>query len=182
MTGLVFVDTNVLLYSVDTHEGAKHQAARQWMDKLWQDRVGRTSVQVLSEFYVNATRLLSQRLDSEQVWGQVVALSAWEPQPIDFDVLQLGQKVQARHRLSWWDSLVVAAANRQGCGTLLTEDLQHGAVYSGVTALNPFRAGVQEARAMYAPQLDAPTPRGRGRPKKAPLLPALQVQRQAGGD
>ena len=167
MTGLVFVDTNVLLYAVDTREGAKHHAARQWMDRLWRERSGRTSVQVLSEFYVNATRMLSGRLNAEQAWEHVSALSEWDPQSIDVGLLDSGRGVQARYGLSWWDSLVVAAAHRQGCGSLLTEDLQRGAVYAGVTVLCPFQAGVQEDRPPYAPTLAAPVPRGRGRPRKA---------------
>lgn len=166
MTGLVFVDTNVLLYAIDTSDGAKHRSAREWMDKLWRGRTGRTSVQVLSEFYVNATRLLSRGLSKEHAWEHVVALSEWAPQPIDFQILELGRQVQARHGLSWWDSLIVAAAYAQGCGILLTEDLQHDADYSGVTAVNPFVARVQEASGRFGPTL-APSPlRGRGRPRK----------------
>jgi predicted nucleic acid-binding protein len=121
---------------------------------------------VLSEFIFNATRKLSPGLPPEQAWEHVVALSAWDPQATDFLVLQLGMQVQSRHGLSWWDSLIVAAAHRQGCGTLLTEDLQHGAVYAGVTVLDPFRTGVQEATQGYAPQLAPLPPRGRGRPRK----------------
>jgi len=166
MTGLVFVDTNVLLYALDSREGSKHRFASDWMGRLWRERTGRTSVQVLSEFFVNATRKLSPGLPRQQAWEQVVALSAWDPQAIDFPVLQIGMEVQSRHGLSWWDSLVVAAAHRQGCGTLLTEDLQHGAVYAGVTVLSPFHTGVQEARQHCAPQLAPSLPRGRGRPRK----------------
>jgi len=166
MTGLVFVDTNVLLYAIDSREGSKHQCASDWLGRLWRERNGRTCVQVLSEFFVNATRKLSLGLPREQAWEHVVALSAWDPQATDFLVLQLGMQIQSRYGLSWWDSLVVAAAHRQGCGTLLTEDLQHGAVYAGVTVLNPFRTGVQEAGQHYAPQLAPPLRRGRGRPRK----------------
>ena len=106
-------------------------------------------------------------LSKEQAWEHVVALSEWAPQPIDFQILEFGQQVQARHGLSWWDSLIVAAAYAQGCGILLTEDLQHDADYAGVTAVNPFIARVQDAPGRYAPALPSPPLRGRGRPKKA---------------
>lgn len=171
MTGLVFVDTNVLLYAVDTSEVGRHERAREWLQRLWRDRIGRTGVQVLSEFYVNATGRLSPGLPRERAWEFVAALAEWCPQPVDFQVLEIGTQVQARYQLSWWDSLVIAAAQLQGCGTLLTEDLQHEAVYAGVTAINPFLPGVQEDAAVYAPQVAAPQPRGRGRPRKS-LLPA----------
>lgn len=136
------------------------------MGRLWRERNGRTSVQVLSEFFVTATRKLSLGPPREQAWEHVVALSAWDPQATDFLVLELGVQVQSRRGLSWWDSLIVAAAHRQGRGTLLTKDLQHGAVYAGVTVLDPFRTGVQEARKHYAPQLASLPLRGRGRPRK----------------
>jgi predicted nucleic acid-binding protein len=167
MTGLVFVDTNVLLYAIDSRDAAKHHIAREWMERLWQDRNGRTGVQVLSEFYVNATRTLTPPLERSQAWQHVLALREWQPQPVDLQVLEVGQEVQRRHGLNWWDSLVVGAARLQGCATLLTEDLQHGAVYAGVSALNPFRSGISEARTIYAPRLEAPLRRGRGRPRKA---------------
>ncbi len=63
--------------------------------------------------------------------------------------------------------MIVAAANRQNCAMLLTEDLQHGGVYAGVTAHNPFVAGIQESRARYAPTIEPRTMRGRGLPRKA---------------
>ncbi|NJD33016.1 MAG: PIN domain-containing protein [Gammaproteobacteria bacterium] len=165
MTGLVFVDTSVLLYAVDTRDASKHLAARDWMDRLWRERSGRTGVQVLSEFYVNTTRVLAPGLSREEAWDHVSALMEWNPQPVDARVLDLGHQIHVRHGLSWWDSLVVAAAHAQGCALLLTEDLQHGGVYSGVTALDPFRAAVQESRETYMPQIAAQPRRGRGRPR-----------------
>lgn len=128
MTGLVFVDTNVLLYAIGSREGSKHRSASDWLGRLWRERTGRTSVQVLSEFFVNATCKLSPGLPREQAWEHVVALSAWDPQATDSLVLELGMEVQSHHGLSWWESLVVAAAHRQGCGTLLTADLSDGLI------------------------------------------------------
>jgi predicted nucleic acid-binding protein len=166
MTGLVFVDTNVLVYSIDTRDESKHKLAKEWLDRLWRDGSGRTSAQVLSEFYHVVTRRITPGLDPPAAWEQVAALAEWEPQAVDVKLLELGHQIQARHGLNWWDSLIVAAASRLGCSVLLTEDLQHSAVYAGVTALNPFRAGVQESVASYAPSIQPPPRRGRGRPRK----------------
>ncbi len=168
MTGLVFVDTNILLYALDTRDAGKLRVARAWMDRLWRERSGRTGVQVLNEFYVNVTRVLAPGLSREEAWDHVSALMEWNPQPVDLGLLELGYQIQSRYRLSWWDSLVVAAAHAQGCALLLSEDLQHEAVYSGVTVLDPFRVGVQEARDAYVPQIPAQRRRGRGRPRKKP--------------
>jgi predicted nucleic acid-binding protein len=56
MTAPVFVDTNVLLYAVDTADAEKHRAASAWRLELWKSRRGRLSYQVLQEFYVQALR------------------------------------------------------------------------------------------------------------------------------
>ncbi len=66
------------------------------------------------------------------------ALQAWTPFAIDLRVIETAWEVQDRHRLSFWDALVVATAVVNGCKRLLTEDLQHGQNLRGVTVLNPF--------------------------------------------
>jgi len=161
MTGPCFVDANVFIYARDPEERSKQALADQWIAQLWRAGLGRTSSQALSEFYVTVTRKLSQPLSKAEAWADVELFLAWNPQPIDTPVLERAQKVEARFQLSWWDSLIVAAAQVQHCVLLLTEDLQDGAVYGSVTARNPFRLSVQEAVATYGA---APAPRYRSRP------------------
>jgi len=149
MTALVFVDTNVLVYARDAGEPGKQPRAITWLDHLWREALGRTSMQVLSEYYVTVTRKLAPGLPPEEAWDDVSALLAWNPQPVDRDVLTGGHEIERRYRLSWWDSLVVAAAQVQGCAILLSEDLQDGASFAGVTVRNPFAFGVEQARASF---------------------------------
>lgn len=104
-------------------------------------------MQVLSEYYVTVTRKLKPGLPEEQAWDDVEALMTWQPQPVDRATMQRARTIQARHRLSWWDALVVAAAREQGCAVLLTEDLQEGALIDGVRIRNPFTYSVQDAGA-----------------------------------
>jgi len=146
MNAPVFVDTNVLLYARDTSEPAKQPKAAAWLEFLWRERLGRTSVQVLSEYYQNATRKLKPGLPADEAWDDVRALMAWRPEPVDEELLRLGREVEARYRIGWWDSLVVAAAQRQGCALLLTEDLQHGMRFGGVEVIDPFSTEVGEPR------------------------------------
>ena len=167
MTAPVFVDTNVLLYWRDSRDPAKQLRAAEWLAHLWREQTGRTSTQVRSEYYVNVTRKLEPGLKPDDAWDDVHALLAWEPQAIDGPLLERGRAVGARYRLSWWDSLVVAAAQVQGCSLLLTEDLQDGAVYGGVTARSPFTLSLGEDAAAYAAApAAARRPRRRGRPKR----------------
>ena len=144
MTDRVFVDTNVLLYARDPSEGHKHVTARKLVEQLWNDGNGRTSVQVLNEFVDAATRRLSRPLTANEAWDDVASLFAWRPQAIDEGLLRAARAIEQRFKLSWWDSLIVAAAHAQQCGVLLTEDLQHGMTMSGVRVQSPFIGAVNE--------------------------------------
>jgi predicted nucleic acid-binding protein len=139
MTGRIFVDTNVLVYARDASEPEKQARAMEWMERLWRGRVGRTSYQVLSEFYVTVTAKLSPGMPAEDARRDVRALHAWQPLSIDAAVLEGAWAVQGRYGLSWWDSLVVAAAQVLECRWLLTEDLRHGQDLAGVRVVDPFR-------------------------------------------
>jgi predicted nucleic acid-binding protein len=137
MTDPVFVDTNVFLYAVDRADPRKQAAARLWRAELWKSRRGRTSFQVLQEFFVIVTRkALSSR---ENARAEVRDLLAWKPVAVDAVTLERGWKIQDRYKLSFWDALIVAAAQQAMCGYLLTEDLQTGQDMDGVVVVNPFR-------------------------------------------
>jgi predicted nucleic acid-binding protein len=136
---LVFVDTNVLLYEWDTREPEKQARAIEWMRRLWESRRGRISYQVLTEFYVTATRKLKPGMAPAAAQRNVRTLFAWSPVRTDHRSLERAWELQEAHDLSWWDALIVAAAERVGCRYLLSEDLQHGAMVGGVTVIDPFR-------------------------------------------
>jgi hypothetical protein len=99
-------------------------------------------------------------------------LFAWNPQSIDIDVVMRAKEFERRYRLSWWDSLIVGAAQAQCCTLLLTEDMQDRAVYGGVTVRNPFTLGVSEAAVEYAAPPTARPYRSRGRPKRVKPIAA----------
>jgi predicted nucleic acid-binding protein len=167
MTALVFVDTNVLVYARDPRDPAKHAAARAWMESLWHERNGRLSTQVLNEFYQTATRKLQPAMDPQLAWSDVQLLLTWKPQSLDAQLLGEARAVDSRYRLGWWDALIVAAAARQSCSVLLSEDLQDGMAFGSVRVLNPCRHDVREPAAWYAAQpRPRPVHRGRGRPRK----------------
>jgi predicted nucleic acid-binding protein len=167
MTGAVFVDTNVLLYARDLSEPVKQARAKAWLEHLWRERLGRTSVQVLSEFYYNATRKLNPGMTSEDAWSRLQPYLVWSPQPVDHALLARAHEIERRHRLSWWDSMVVGAAQLQGCAMLLTEDLQDGAFYGNVQVRSPFTLEAREPAAAYdaAPAAN-PRHRAPGRPRR----------------
>lgn len=168
MTASVFVDTNVFVYARQARDSRKQSLAAQWLDRLWREQIGCTSIQVLSEYYATLTRKLKPAFSNDEAWEHVRSLLAWNPQPVESDLLLRAFEIQRRYQLNWWDCLIVGAAQLQGCALLLTEDLQDHANYGGVTVRNPFSLGVAEDLAGYDPvRVAHPAHPRRGRPKRA---------------
>ncbi|HUN68169.1 MAG TPA: PIN domain-containing protein [Burkholderiales bacterium] len=166
MTDPCFVDANVFVYAGDPRDAAKQQRAVAWLDLLWQEQRGRTSAQVLSESYVALTRIARANGSNQDVWPSVKKYFVWNPLAIDVNLLRRARAVEERFRISWWDSMVVAAAQVQYCSLLLTEDLQDGMTFGSVTVRSPFTLEVREAAATYQamPRVASPH-RRRGRPR-----------------
>ncbi len=135
---LVFVDTHVLLYGVDDRDPAKRDRARQWLTVCWDRRCGRLSTQVLNEFYANVRRKFATALSAGDARSDVRRYQNWKPWVIDQPTIESAWAAESRYGLSYWDALMVAAAQHQGCRWLLTEDLQHDQQIDGVRIVNPF--------------------------------------------
>jgi len=168
MTAAVFVDTNVFVYARDASKPEKQAAAETWLRQLWIEQRGRTSMQVLCEHYTVVTHKLNPGLAPEDAWEDVTAWLAWKPQLIDGNILARVHTIERRYGLSWWDAMIVAAAQLQDCSVLLTENLQHGFRCEGVTIQSPFAATIAEDRPIYAAvPRRASRHRARGRPPRA---------------
>ncbi len=130
----IFLDTNILLYAAsgDGAEAPKRERAR---ELLGQDKVG-LSVQVLGEFYVNATGKL--KLPEEKVAGVLELLSTYTILPLTEATFWSALALRKRYQTSYWDSAIIAAAKELGCHTIYSEDLNHGQLYDNVRVLNPF--------------------------------------------
>ncbi|MDE2661075.1 MAG: PIN domain-containing protein [Acidobacteriota bacterium] len=135
----VFVDTNVLVYWQDTSDPVKQARAEDWITLLARHRSARTSAQVLVELYSTLTRKLPG-FGAEKAQRIVRGVAAWRPVPRDLAVIERAWHLEERYALSWWDSLIVAAAQASDCRFLLTEDLQHDQSFDGVRVINPFRS------------------------------------------
>lgn len=167
MIGPFFVDTDVLVRSLDAREPDKQARVRGWLEYLWLERLGRTSTQVLGEYYGILTRKLRPSLPLEQARAAVGNLFAWNPRAIDRELIERAWTVETHYRLSPPDSLIVAAAQLETCPVLLSEGLQHGCVYGTVTVLNPVTTEVTEVRDTGPPAAAPYRRRGRGRPRKS---------------
>jgi predicted nucleic acid-binding protein len=138
---LVHVDTNILVYAEDRSHADKHRAARAWLRELWVRHCGRLSTQVLNEFYSVATRRLRPQMLAGDVRAEIRRYQRWNPWVCDHATVENAWAVESRFGLNWWDALIVAAAQQQGCTLLLTEDLQHDQQIDGVRIVNPFLLG-----------------------------------------
>lgn len=138
MSDKVFVDTNVLIYAHDVDAGAKHAVAAGLVKDLWASRLGVLSTQVLQEFYVNVTRKIPAPLARAVARDIVTSYAVWQVEPIDVDRVREASELEERHRLSFWDALILVAARRGGAAKVLSEDLNPGARTNGVLVVNPF--------------------------------------------
>jgi|SRR3989338_7608013 len=146
MTAPVFVDTNVLVYARDAAAGAKQEAAMRWMAHLWRTREGRLSYQVLTEFYLTVTAKLRPGMSGAAARGDIRALTAWRPIPVDGAVMEGAWLMQDRYGLSWWDAVIAASAQAAECPILLSEDFQAGQDLGGVRVVSPFAGGPELLR------------------------------------
>jgi predicted nucleic acid-binding protein len=132
-----FIDTNILLYSIsDTPDEARK--SRIATDLLDRDG-GALSVQVLQEFYVQATRATrASRLTHDTAASLINTWMRFAVQDNTVDVMKHALAIKAKHQLSYWDSAIVAAACAQGCREIWSEDMTHGRQVEGARVVNPF--------------------------------------------
>jgi predicted nucleic acid-binding protein len=134
-----FLDTNIFVYSFDRSSAAKAQRSAQLIRQAVATRKGVVSYQVVQEFFNVALRRFAQPMsiaEAEQYLGAVFRplLVVQSSQALYSEALRLKDK----HRLSWYDSLIVAAAIEAQCGALYSEDLQHGQRFGDLRVENPF--------------------------------------------
>ena len=133
-----FVDTNVLLYAASTAEDERPKKERALAILAGDDVV--LSVQVLQEFYVQATRASrGDKLEQELAVALVESWLRFRLQEVTVAVLRNALAAAARWQISYWDAAIVEAAREAGCPTILSEDLQDGMDFGGVRVTDPFR-------------------------------------------
>jgi predicted nucleic acid-binding protein len=133
-----FLDTNVLLYSIsdDPAEAGKRTRAV----TLLSDDDNALSVQVLQEFYVQATRSTRPKpLPHDIAAGLIRTWLRFRVQEMTVPVLLDALKIKGRYGISYWDAAIIAAARTLGCRELCSEDMADGCDYDGTTVVNPFR-------------------------------------------
>ena len=133
-----FVDTNVLVYAYDRGAGNKHLQARRAIGQLWDEGTGALSTQVLQEFYVNVRRKSRRPISIRSARSLVADYMVWDPVVNDGTSILEAMDAERRHKISFWDALIVVAAQKCEADVLLSEDFNHGQKYGSVRVVNPF--------------------------------------------
>jgi predicted nucleic acid-binding protein len=134
---IVFVDTNILIYAHDRDAGVRWQRASQVVGELWEARSGRVSVQVLQEFFAVATGKLKSTVGVAAAREVIRNYSPWVTAPTGVDTVLRATEIAEIAQISFWDGMIVAAAERSGATKLYTEDLNDGQVIAGIRVINP---------------------------------------------
>jgi predicted nucleic acid-binding protein len=133
-----FVDTNILLYSISTDPLEERKAAI--AEELFHTRDLALSVQVLQEFYVQATRPGKPgALTHREAIDFIASWKRFPVQEMTVALMDAAFAAKDRWKISYWDAAVVESARAAGCGELLSEDLSDGQNYGGVRVVDPFR-------------------------------------------
>jgi predicted nucleic acid-binding protein len=140
MADKYFVDTNILLYAHDATAGVKRVRALNLLEHLWTTGRGVISTQVLQELCINLRRKLKTPLQFDQIRHLVQDYSSWEVVVNTSDSVIQALEIEVRYKLSFWDALIVQAAETAGASVLYSEDLSDGQKYGAVEVVNPLRS------------------------------------------
>ena len=132
-----FIDTNVLVYSIDPSDPEKTDVVRGLLRDLADSNRGIISTQVMQEFYVVATKKLG--VDALTAKSFLDALQSFEITTIDPVAIYRAIDISILNQISFWDALILAAAEKMNCGKLYTEDLNHGQTINGIEIIDPFK-------------------------------------------
>ncbi|MGZ4731412.1 MAG: PIN domain-containing protein [Terriglobales bacterium] len=132
-----FVDTNILLYAHDRSAGLKHERARQLVERLWTSGEGVLSTQVLQELCINLRRKIARPLPVEEIRRIIQDYLSWEIVINDPASVPQALEIEVRYQTSFWDALILHAAETSGAAILYSEDLAAGQKYGAVEVINP---------------------------------------------
>jgi predicted nucleic acid-binding protein len=146
-----FVDTNILLYAHDRSAGVKHDRARALLERVWTERSGVLSTQVLQEFCINARRRSAKPLSVADTRETIADYLAWEVVVNTSSAVLEALDLEERFEISFWDALIVHAAQTAGATILYSEDLSDGQMYGPVRVVNPLTDAASGSPARRTP-------------------------------
>lgn len=138
MKGADFFDTNILVSAYDSHLPDKQQKAQNIVLSGVREGNGVLSTQVLGEFFMVVTKKINKPLSVRDARDIIKYMGRMKVQEIDVLIVERALDTLEQYKISYWDALIVAAAERARCNRILSEDLNAGQIYQGIEITNPF--------------------------------------------
>jgi predicted nucleic acid-binding protein len=138
MNDRCFVDTNILVYAHERSAGVKQERARILIEQLWNSGNGVLSTQVLQELCINLRRKAGNPLPMDGVRQLIREYSTWEVVTNTAESVLGALEIETRYKTSFWDALILHAAEDAGVSILYSEDLATGQRYGAIRVVNPF--------------------------------------------
>ncbi len=136
MTGKYFIDTNILVYSIDSNYPKRKEQSRQLISKLLKENSGVISTQVFQEFYYASVKKL--HADSIKVKNLLKYFEKFEVVQINLPLIYEAIDCSLTNKISFWDALIVVSAEYSSCSKIYSEDLNNSQVIRGLEIINPF--------------------------------------------
>jgi predicted nucleic acid-binding protein len=138
MSDRYFIDTNIIVYAHDSSYPRKQRCAQELIFEGMREGTAIISAQVLSEFFITVTKKIASPLSFQAARHELLLLSHCTVIEIDYALVLRAVSMQERFHLSYWDSLILSAAERAGCALVYSEDFSHGQQYEAITCRDPF--------------------------------------------
>ncbi len=137
MIDKVFVDTNILVYAHDSSAGQKYRRAHKLVEELWASGAGVISTQVLQELCINLRKRPARPLPASEVRRLIEDFSKWQVVVNTPASIPGALEIESRYKVSFWDALIVHAAESAGAALLYSEDFSSGQRYGTIRVVNP---------------------------------------------
>jgi predicted nucleic acid-binding protein len=137
MSDKAFLDTNILVYAHEPGTGIKHERAQAIIEKLWETGTGVLSTQVLQELCVSLRRKMARPWTVDETRSLILNYMEWQLVVNTPDSVVEALAIEARYQISFWDALIIHAAESSGAAILYSEDLSDGQTYGAVRVVNP---------------------------------------------
>jgi len=133
----IFIDTNILVYTCDNFEKEKQKQCRSLLKTIALDYIGVISTQVLQEFYISCVKKLKiEPLITKEI---LISYERFEVVQITQEVIKEAIDVSVLNKISFWDSLIVSAAQYAKCGEIWSENMNDGQIIRGIKIVNPIK-------------------------------------------
>lgn len=139
MTDRIFIDTNIIVYTLDSENIIKQEKAKVILDHFYSNQNYIISTQVVQEFCNVAMKKIEPRVPEKMLSEFIATFPSRQIELINLNTIERALTVKIQYKYSFWDSLIIASAINAGCNILFTEDLKDHQIIDNLMIVNPFK-------------------------------------------